>query len=91
MDNEIYEKTKQLLRQLNHFLLHVIVYFFVNMFIVVTAFTDISNRWWLFFIVIVWAFALIYHCLRVYGVDILSRKNKKMNLLWSLVLRAVSG
>jgi hypothetical protein len=91
MDNDQYENTKQLLRQLNLFLLHVVIYFFINIIIVLIAFNDAANRWWLFFVVGIWAIGLIYHCLRVYGVDLLSPKNKKTNLLWTWALKAVAG
>lgn len=91
MNNELYDKTRKLLRQLNHFILHVILYFFINMGLVLMAFGDIQGRWWIFFIIMVWAIALIYHGFRVYGVDILNSKNKKVNLLWSWLLKLTTG
>lgn len=87
MDNDLYEKTRQLLTQLNHFIIHVVIYFFVNLALVLAAFSDLGTRWWIFFFVISWAIGLIYHGFRVYGVDLLSKKNKKANLLFSWLLK----
>ncbi len=87
MNNELYQNTKKLLRQLNQFIVHVVLYFFVNMGLVLAAFSDLQGRWWIFFIVIAWALVLILHGLRVYGVDILNTKDKRANLLWSWIMK----
>ncbi|WP_370688808.1 2TM domain-containing protein [Fulvivirga ulvae] len=82
MDNtELYQKTKQLLRQLNYFIVHVVVYFIVNVSIILMIFQDIRGRWGLLFPVVLWALALIYHGLRIYGINVFSNKNKKH--IWS--------
>lgn len=85
--DDVYKKTQRLLKQLNYFILHVIVYFLSNIALVIMAFTDVGDRWWLFLIVFVWALVVIYHAFRVYGVDILSKKNKRMNAIWSYCLK----
>ncbi len=91
MNNELYDKTRKLLRQLNHFIIHVVLYFFINMALVLTAFGDIQGRWWIFFIVLMWATGLIYHGFRVYGIDLFNTKDKKSNLFWSWVLKLTTG
>ncbi|MTI28756.1 2TM domain-containing protein [Fulvivirga kasyanovii] len=75
--------TKQniLLRQLNYFIVHVVVYFVFNITFILMIFQDISGRWGLLFPVVLWALALIYHGLRIYGVNIFTSKNKKH--IWS--------
>lgn len=44
-------------------------------------FQDIRGRWGLFFPVVLWALVLIYHGLRIYGVNLFPNKNKKH--IWS--------
>ena len=87
MDKDTYKKTQALLKQLNYFILHVIIYFLSNIALVILAFKDVGERWWVFLFVIGWAIAVIYHAFRVYGVDFLSRKNKKMHAFWSYFLK----
>ena len=87
MNNELHENTRKLLRQLNYFIVHVVLYFFVNMGLVLAAFDNIDGRWWIFFIVIGWALALIFHGLKVYGVNILNPKDKRANLIWSWLMK----
>lgn len=83
MDNtELYRKTKQLLRQLNYFIAHVVVYFIINIAIILMTFEDIQSRWGVLFFVVLWALALIYHGLRIYGVSFFTRKNKKHMWSW---------
>ena len=81
-NKELHEKTKLLLQRLNHFMIHVVIYFLVNFGIIVIVFHNLSERWGLFFIAIVWAILLIYHALIVYGVDILKRKNRLKSFIW---------
>jgi len=87
MSTELYERTRRLLRQLNHFIIHVVLYFFLNMALILMAFYDIHNRWWIFFIVTIWAIGLVYHGFRVYGIDWFNPKNKKARLLWMGLLK----
>lgn len=87
MDKESFKKTQVLLKQLNYFILHVIIYMLSNIALVIMAFSDLGERWWIFLIVGVWAFAVIYHAFRVYGVDFLSRKNRKVNAFWSYFIK----
>lgn len=91
MSNDLYEKTKRLLNQLNHFIFHVVLYFCVNIALILAAFVDLQHRWWIFFIIGSWALGLIYHGLLVYGVDPLKSKNKKANLLWSWLFKITVG
>lgn len=87
MDEDLYNKTKMLLKQLNYFIAHVLVFMSANAFLIHTAFNDVSSRWWILTFVIIWAVVLIYHCIRVYGADPLNPKNKKTNLLWGWLLK----
>ena len=83
MDNDVYKKTKLLLRQLNYFIAHVVAFMVCNAFLVSTAFSQPKNRWLIVGFVVLWAVGLIYHGLRIYGIDLLNLKNKKTKLLWS--------
>ncbi|MEM6359369.1 MAG: 2TM domain-containing protein [Bacteroidota bacterium] len=87
MDNDLYNKTRTLLKQLNYFIAHVLIFMSMNAFLIHTAFRDVSSRWWILTFVIIWALVLIYHGMRVYGVDPLNTKNKKTNLFWGWVLK----
>lgn len=77
-NEELHNKTKKLLKDLNFFLAHIIIYFITNTVLIVVAFSDLTDRWWLFLVVIGWAFGIIYHALKVYGVEFISRKVGKM-------------
>ena len=87
MYNDLYNKTMTLLKQLNYFIAHVLIFMSMNAFLIHTAFRDVSSRWWILTFVIIWALVLIYHGMRVYGVDPLNTKNKKTNLFWGWVLK----
>ncbi|MEL7003897.1 MAG: 2TM domain-containing protein [Bacteroidota bacterium] len=87
MDKDIYKKTRVLLKQLNYFILHVIIYFLGNVGLVIMAFSDIGEKWWIFLFLAIWAVGIIYHAFRVYGVDFLSRKNKKVNAFFNYILK----
>lgn len=87
INDDFHHKTKIFLRQLNYFIIHVLVFMLFNALLVGTLFVQDGNRWWVLFFVITWAVALIYHGLRVYGVDFLNRKNKKTKLFWSWILK----
>ncbi len=75
-DQDLHKKTKELYQKLNHFMIHVIVYFLVNFAIIAFVFQNLHERWGLFFIAIVWAILLIYHALMVSGIDFLKRKKR---------------
>lgn len=77
-NEELYKKTKKLLNELNYFIIHILVYLVTNTVLIAVAFNDLSERWWLFIIVISWAIGIVYHALRVYGVDFMNRKVGKM-------------
>ena len=86
LDNqEIYEKTKKLLRELNHFLIHVVVYFICNAVITFAIFQNVSSRWGMFFIIFAWAFALIYHAIRIFGMDSTNSDEQHLSKMWSWV------
>ena len=91
MSEDFHEKTKKLLNDLNHFLIHVVIYFIVNISLVLFAFGNLSGRWWVFLIILTWAMGLLYHCIKVYGIDLLKTKNKKLNLLWSFLFKITVG
>ena len=90
MNDELHKKTKDLLKQLNYFIIHVLTFMFFNAVLVHAAFRDSQNRGWVLFFVGLWALALIYHGLKVYGIDIFNPKNKKVNHLWGWV-KLVTG
>ena len=69
MRPELLLQTKKLLRAMDQFLLHVAIYTLVNLALIVFVFFNISERWGLLSIVVLWAFGLIYHGIRVYGRD----------------------
>ena len=87
----MHEKTRKLLNDLNYFLIHVIIYFVVNISLVLFAFGDLSGRWWVFLIILSWALGVLYHSIKVYGVDLLKSKNKKLNAFWSLIFKVTIG
>jgi len=87
MDKDIYKKTRVLLKQLNYFILHVIVYFLGNIGLVILAFSGTVEKWGIFLFLSIWAIGIIYHAFRVYGVDFLSRKNKKVNAFFNYFLK----
>lgn len=91
MSEEIRENTEKLLKSLNYFIAHIILYFITNISIVTYAFYDLSGRWWIFLIAGFWALGLIYHSILVYGVDLLNTKNKKVKLLLAQVLKLTIG
>ncbi|WP_350099572.1 2TM domain-containing protein [Fulvivirga sp.] len=91
MSDDLQEKTRQLLNDLNYFLAHIIIYFIVNISLVLFAFGNLSSRWWVFLIVLFCSLALLYHCIKVYGVDLLKSRNKKLNLLWSFFFKLTIG
>ena len=69
MRPELLLQTKKLLRAMDQFLLHVAIYTLVNLILIVYVFFDIADRWGFLSIVVLWACALIYHGIRVYGRD----------------------
>lgn len=75
-NKELHQKTKELYQKLNQFMVHVIAYFLVNFAIIAFVFQNLSQRWGLFFIALVWAILLIYHALLVSGVDFLKRHKR---------------
>lgn len=77
-NEELHNKTKKLLKDLNYFLAHIVIYFITNTVLIVVAFSDLTDRWWLFLVVIGWAFGIIYHALKVYGFEFISRKVGRM-------------
>jgi glucan phosphoethanolaminetransferase (alkaline phosphatase superfamily) len=81
-NEELHKKTKELYQKLNHFMIHVIIYFVVNFGIIYFVFQDISERWGLFFIAIVWAILVIYHALMVSGIDFLKRHKRIKSFIW---------
>ena len=83
--NNLHEKTKKLLRDLNYFLAHVIVYFVCNAIGTFLIFKNMQERWWLFIFIIAWAFGLIYHALRVYGIDVINWKDRNLGKMWSWI------
>ena len=87
IEDDFQKKTQLFLKQLNYFIIHVLVFMLSNTFLMSVFFNENSNRWWFLFFVITWAVILIYHGLRIYGIDPLNRKNKKTKLLWSWVLK----
>ena len=82
---ELYEKTKQLLRDLNYFLAHIVIYFVCNAALTFVIFKNITERWWMFFFVFLWALGVIYHALKVYGIDLLGDRRNKLSKMWSWV------
>ncbi|MTI22904.1 2TM domain-containing protein [Fulvivirga sp. RKSG066] len=91
MSNDLYDKTRQLLKELNHFIIHVVLYFFANLGLIITAFGDLQKRWWIFFIVLFWAILIIYHGLKVYGIDLLNRKDKRSRLLFGWLMKLTAS
>ncbi len=87
MDNDLYDKTKQLLKQLNYFIGHVLIFMSANAFLIHVAFEEVSKRWWILTFVIIWAVILIYHGMRVYGIDPLNPRNKKTKLLFGWLVK----
>ncbi|TRX58468.1 2TM domain-containing protein [Fulvivirga sp. M361] len=88
INDDLYKKTKVLLKQLNYFIIHVLVFMLFNALLVSAFFNRSTNsRWWVLSFVVFWAVALIYHGMRLNGVDPFNRKNKRTKLLWSLVLK----
>ena len=87
-DRDIHDKTRALLKQLNYFVAHIIVYFFVNLGLVYLIFNFDGLRW-LVFIIVGWALGVIYHGFRISGIDFLSSKDKSSKLLWSWVFKLV--
>lgn len=91
MNEDLYNKTRELLSQLNYFIFHVIFYFILNIALVLAAFQDISSNWWVFFIVVFWAFGLILHGLKVYGINLFNQRDKRANILWAWLLKFTAG
>ncbi len=91
MSEEIKEKTEKLLKTLNYFIAHIVVYFIVNIAMITYAFSGLSERWWVFPISVIWSFALIYHSILVYGIDLLKTRNKKLKLLFSYLAKLSIG
>ncbi|MEO1050888.1 MAG: 2TM domain-containing protein [Bacteroidota bacterium] len=85
-EQDIHKKTQQLLDQLGYFVAHVVSYIVCNIGLTLYIFSNIQRRWGLLFIILFWSIALIYHGIKVYGVDVLSSRNKKLNqyLMWLL-------
>jgi hypothetical protein len=46
--------------------------------LIAVAFNRLEERWWLFIVVIGWAFGIMYHALKVYGVELMKKKANKM-------------
>ena len=76
MNQDIYEKTRRLVQALNIFVVHVFIYFISNISLALFTFRDISHRWPWLFLIVIWAVGLIYHGIRVYGLDPFSGKRK---------------
>ncbi|MEM6525706.1 MAG: 2TM domain-containing protein [Bacteroidota bacterium] len=87
MDNDLYNKTKTLLKQLNYFIGHVLIFMVANAFLVHIAFSEVSKRWWILTLVMIWAISLIYHGMRVYGIDPLNPKNKKAKFFFGWLFK----
>ena len=87
MNSEIYEKTKRLIRALNLFVAHVFAYFLANVMLSIYTFSDIASRWGFLFIIALWALVLIYHGIRVYGIDPIS--GKRSPKLLSVLLKTM--
>ena len=86
IDNrEMHEKTKKLFKQLNQFLIHVVAYFICNAILTYFIFQNVTQRWGMFFIIFAWALVMIYHALRVYGVDVIKDDDKKLSKIWGWV------
>jgi len=81
-DQDLHKKTKELYQKLNHFMIHVVVYFVVNFGIIAFIFQNLSERWGLFFVAIIWAILMIYHTLMVSGIDFLKRKKRLKSFIW---------
>ncbi len=73
MNPEVYEKTRQLIKALNFFMIHILIYLSANIALALYTFGDIRSRWGWLFLIVCWALALIYHGLRVYGIDPFSK------------------
>lgn len=84
MSSDVYEKTRKLVRALNLFVAHVFAYFLANVFLSIYTFGDIATRWGYLFIIAFWALALIYHGIRVYGIDPISGKGSPRVLSFML-------
>lgn len=91
MEEDIHSKTKKLIDDLNYFMFHVIVYFIVNLSLMVFIFSNLDQRWWMFMPGIAWAFGLVYHSLRVYGYDPFNPKKKGLKLLFSYLIKFSLG
>ena len=84
MRPELLSQTKNLLRALDHLLLHVFIYMVINLGLIIYVFGNVSARWGLLFIVVLWACILIYHGIRVYGKNPMD-KNTKPSLLSAMM------
>jgi len=89
MDPKIYEKTRQLVKALNLFVAHVFCYFLANIMLSLYAFRDISNRWGWLFLIVCWAIILIYHGIRIYGIDPI--EGKRSPRLLSVMLKSIGA
>ena len=81
-DPESYRTTKRLLRDLNLFMVHVLLYFAANILLILYAFRNIGENWWMMFPVILWSVFLIYHGIYIYT----NRKNDKVRSFLSFLL-----
>ena len=87
MTEDLHKKTKKLIADLNYFLAHIILFFIANIAGVFYAFSDIQKYWWIFLLTAFWAIGLIYHSIRVYGVDLLKSKYRKVKLLFQWLMK----
>jgi hypothetical protein len=77
-NDELQNNTKKLLKDLNYFIVHIFIYLVTNTVLIAVAFNRLEERWWLFIVVIGWAFGIMYHALKVYGVELMKKKANKM-------------
>lgn len=65
-DKDLYQKTQKLIKQLHYFVIHVVVYFVVNIVLVLVSLRNFNSLWWMLFPILLWAIILIYHGLLIY-------------------------
>jgi hypothetical protein len=74
MRPEILDQTRKLIKEMNMLMVHLGIYMLVNLLLLVFVFNNITERWGLLFIVLIWALGVIYHGIRVYGRDPMKKK-----------------
>ena len=65
-NKELYKSTRKLVNQLNYFLIHIAIYFVVNIVLVLFIFSNFNVLWWIWFPIILWAILLVYHGMVIY-------------------------